>query len=173
MEHCPTGAMIADCLTKLAAAPVVLFFPIRPCAPVASKAMFVKQNTVWNRKSLQRHEGWRLIGDGLPLKEGMRKALVGDAAFQNICTFIRQSTALTGKDAISLLPGSPRMLCKVAAHNVGTQADRIFRHVESGETALWEYHPTSKPSKMSTVAVTVPFPHFPTPFPTSPFHRRG
>ena len=136
--------------------------------PVASKAMFVKQNTVWNRKSLQRHEGWRLIGDGLPLKEGMRKALVGDAAFQNICTFIRQSIALTGKDAISLLPGSPRMLCKVAAHNVGTQADRIFRHVESGETALWEYHPTSKPSKMSIVAVTVsPPPPLPSP-PLSP-----
>ena len=124
--------------------------------PRTSSAMYVKQDTSWNRKGRLRHAGWRLVCDGRPLSEGSRKALQGDAAFQNTRVFIENNRALTGNATIRLLPGSPYMLCEVGTHKVGTQADQLFVHVASGQTGVWEFHPTSKPSKNMITAVKVP-----------------
>ena len=120
--------------------------------PRTSSVMYLKQDTSWNRKGRLRHAGWRLICDGRPLPEGSRKALVGDAAFQNTRVFIENKRTLTGEDTIRLLPGSPYMLCEVGTHKVGTQSKptRFLCTPCRDKRGLWEFHPNLRANQART-----------------------
>ena len=111
-------------------------------APTASASHWTVQYTDWMGNGSLRHEGWHLAATGQPVPTWMRRALLGDVSYRNVCAYIDS----IDRDKFKILASEVAMLGTLGKSSYGVKPDLILQDKTTGSCGGVEWKSGSRPA---------------------------